>query len=368
MSPARVRREPSRMRGSRRSSCARWRACRRTPHIGVRAACRGPAACRFPRYSGSGAPSACSRIAWRRSSSPPTRFVAVRDVVGLYLAPQAQAVVLCVDEKSQIQALDRSQPMLPMRPGQAARRSHDYTRHGTTSLFAALDIATGRVIGKCFARHRATEFRKFLDEIEANVPSDLDVHLVIDNYATHKTPLIRNWRAGRAGMCISPQPVRPGSSRSSGSSPCSPSGRSDAASTAASMLCTPPSTSSSSATTPIQNLFAGPNQPTIFSVLPLQCSSRRVVRDNELLVHDTRSFSPLHRRCRLQLTSLSAQSGRSKSPAARSISCGSFAPEEQERRIGNPDRADFGKPRSLELLRQLRPNSKLAKRPCPPRR
>jgi len=82
----------------------------------------------------------------------------VRDVVGLYLAPPAQAVVLCVDEKSQIQALDRSQPMLPMRPGQAARRSHDYTRHGTTSLFAALDIATGRVIGKCFARHRATTF------------------------------------------------------------------------------------------------------------------------------------------------------------------------------------------------------------------
>ena len=87
--------------------------------------------------------------------------------------------------------------MLPMRPGQAARRSHDDTRHGTTSLFAALDIATGRVIGKCFARHRATEFRKFLDQIEANVPRDLDVHLVIDNYATHKTPLIRNWLARR---------------------------------------------------------------------------------------------------------------------------------------------------------------------------
>jgi len=114
-------------------------------------------------------------------------------VVGLYLAPPTQAVVLCVDEKSQIQALDRSQPMLPMRPGQAARRSHDYTRHGTTSLFAALDIATGRVIGKCYPRHRAAEFRKFLDEIEANVPPDLDVHLVMDNYATHKTPLIRDW-------------------------------------------------------------------------------------------------------------------------------------------------------------------------------
>jgi transposase len=135
------------------------------------------------------------RLETFKLSTDPDFVAKVRDVVGLYLAPPAQAIVLCVDEKSQIQALDRSQPMLPMRPGQAARRSHDYTRHGTTSLFAALDIATGRVIGKCFARHRATEFRNFLDEIE--VPRDLDVHLVIDNYATHKTPLIRNWLARR---------------------------------------------------------------------------------------------------------------------------------------------------------------------------
>jgi len=128
----------------------------------------------------------------------PEAFVAkVRDVVGLYVSPPAHAIVLCVDEKSQIQALDRSQPMLPMRPGQPARRSHDYKRHGTTSLFAALDIATGRVIGKCYSRHRAVEFRKFLDEIEAAVPADLDVHMVIDNYATHKAPLIRNWLARR---------------------------------------------------------------------------------------------------------------------------------------------------------------------------
>jgi transposase len=126
-------------------------------------------------------------------STDPDFVAKVRDVVGLYVSPPAHAVVLCVDEKSQIQALDRSQPMLPMRPGQPARRSHDYKRHGTTSLFAALDIATGRVIGKCYARHRAIEFRKFLDEIEAAVPADLDVHLVIDNYATHKAPLIRNW-------------------------------------------------------------------------------------------------------------------------------------------------------------------------------
>jgi transposase len=130
-------------------------------------------------------------------STDPDFVAKVRDVVGLYVAPPQHAVVLCVDEKSQIQALDRSQPMLPMRPGQPARRSHDYKRHGTTSLFAALDIATGHVIGKCYPRHRAAEFRKFLDEIEANVPRDLDVHLVMDNYATHKTPLIRRWLARR---------------------------------------------------------------------------------------------------------------------------------------------------------------------------
>jgi transposase len=94
---------------------------------------------------------------------------------------------------SQIQALDRSQPMLPMRLGQPARRSHDYKRHGTTSLFAALNVATGRVIGECYPRHRATEFRRFLDRIEASVPADLDVHLVMDNYATHKTQIIREW-------------------------------------------------------------------------------------------------------------------------------------------------------------------------------
>ena len=132
------------------------------------------------------------RIETFKLSTDPNFVAKVRDVVGLYVAPPEHAVVLCVDEKSQIQALDRSQPMLPMRPGQVARRSHDYKRHGTTSLFAALDIATGHVIGKCYGRHRATEFRKFLDQIEANVPKGLEVHLIWDNYATHKTPLIRN--------------------------------------------------------------------------------------------------------------------------------------------------------------------------------
>jgi len=137
------------------------------------------------------------RLETFKISTDPDFVAKVRDIVGLYVAPPERAIVLCVDEKSQIQALDRSQPMLPMRPGQTARRSHDYKRHGTTSLFAALDIATGRVIGKCYGRHRAKEFRKFLDEIEAAVPGGLDVHLVMDNYATHKTPLIRNWLAKR---------------------------------------------------------------------------------------------------------------------------------------------------------------------------
>jgi transposase len=137
------------------------------------------------------------RLETFKLSTDPDFVAKVRDVVGLYVSPPEHAIVLCVDEKSQIQALDRSQPMLPMRPGQPARRSHDYKRHGTTSLFAALDIATGKVIGQCFPRHRAAEFRRFLDEIEANVPKDLDVHLVMDNYATHKTPLIRAWLAKR---------------------------------------------------------------------------------------------------------------------------------------------------------------------------
>jgi transposase len=137
------------------------------------------------------------RLETFKLSTDPDFVAKVRDVVGLYVSPPEHAIVLCVDEKSQIQALDRSQPALPMRPGQPARRSHDYKRHGTTSLFAALDIATGKVIGQCFPRHRAAEFRKFLDEIEANVPKELDVHLVMDNYATHKTPLIRAWFAKR---------------------------------------------------------------------------------------------------------------------------------------------------------------------------
>ena len=154
------------------------------------------------------APSTIHRI-WRAFGLQPHRsetfklsgdplFVEkVRDIVGLYLTPPDRALVLCVDEKSQIQALDRTQPLLPMRPGQVERRTHDYIRHGTTSLFAALDIATGAVIGRCYPRHRSSEFRKFLDQVEASVPADLDVHLVMDNYATHKTKPVRDRLAKR---------------------------------------------------------------------------------------------------------------------------------------------------------------------------
>ncbi|MDP6420689.1 MAG: IS630 family transposase [SAR202 cluster bacterium] len=130
-------------------------------------------------------------------STDPLFIDKVRDVVGLYLNPPERALLLCVDEKTQVQALDRSQPLLPMRPGQVERRTHDYVRHGTTSLFAALDTKTGKVIGQCHKRHRSVEFRKFLDTIEASVPVDLDVHLIMDNYGTHKTALIRRWLAKR---------------------------------------------------------------------------------------------------------------------------------------------------------------------------
>ena len=117
----------------------------------------------------------------------------VRDVVGLYMNPPDHAVVLCVDEKSQVQALERTQPVLPMVFGQPERRTPQYLRHGTTTLFAALDIATGEVIGECHRKHRAVEFRKFLNTINRAVPKDLDVHLVLDNYATHSTPEIKRW-------------------------------------------------------------------------------------------------------------------------------------------------------------------------------
>jgi transposase len=129
---------------------------------------------------------------WKLSSDP--QFVdKVRDIVGLYLDPPERAVVLCVDEKSQIQALERTRPILPLLPGTPARTTHDYVRNGTTDLFAALDVATGRVHTQLHSRHRAAEFKKFLNHLDREVPEEFDVHLVLDNYATHKTPEIQRW-------------------------------------------------------------------------------------------------------------------------------------------------------------------------------
>lgn len=126
-------------------------------------------------------------------SPDPLLVEKVRDIVGLYLHPPDKAMVLCVDEKSQIQALDRTQPLLPMLPGRIERRTHDYRRHGTVSLFAALNVATGKVITQTRRRHRAKEFRSFLDAIDQTVPPALDVHLVMDNLSTHKSPPIKRW-------------------------------------------------------------------------------------------------------------------------------------------------------------------------------
>jgi len=129
---------------------------------------------------------------WKLSKDP--QFIdKVRDVVGLYLDPPERAVVLCVDEKSQIQALDRTAPILPMLPGTPERATHDYKRAGTSSLYAALNITTGKVIGSLHSRHRAIEFKKFLSTLDQEVPRNLDVHLILDNASTHKTPAIQRW-------------------------------------------------------------------------------------------------------------------------------------------------------------------------------
>ncbi len=128
-------------------------------------------------------------------STDPYFVEKVRDIVGLYLSPPERAIVLCVDEKSQIQALDRTQPLLPMTPGRGERPTHDYVRNGTTSLFAALNVATGAVIGQCHRRHRHQEFLAFLEGLDAKVPREpgVELHLVLDNYGTHKTPAVKRW-------------------------------------------------------------------------------------------------------------------------------------------------------------------------------
>ena len=156
-------------------------------------------------------------------SPDPLLIDKVRDIVGLYMNPPDHALVLCVDEKTQIQALERSQPLLPMRPGQLERRTHDYRRHGTTSLFAALELKTNQVIAQLKRRHRSLEFRQFLDVIEQQVPARLQVHIIMDNYGTHKTALIRKWFAQRPRFHATTLPLTvPGLTWSSAGSPNSP--------------------------------------------------------------------------------------------------------------------------------------------------
>src|SRR5712691_9877973 len=133
------------------------------------------------------------RVEKFKLSNDPKFEEKVRDIVGLYLNPPDQALVLSVDEKSQIQALDRTAPILPLRPGLPERQTHDYKRHGTTTLFAAFNILTGKVIGSCLPRHRGKEFLKFLNQVEKEVPRDLDVHIVLDNYSTHKSAEVQRW-------------------------------------------------------------------------------------------------------------------------------------------------------------------------------
>ena len=188
----------------KRSSPPRWRRCRRTPRTGRGPRWRSGPGYRNPRSAGSGGSSTSKPhlTGTFKVSTDPLFVDKVVDVVGLYHHPPERAVVLCVDEKSGIQALDRSQPVLPMMPGVPERRSHDYVRHGTTDLFAAFNIADGTVISQLRRHHRAAEFKKFLARIDKAVPAGLEVHLVCDNLATHKTP-------SHPGLAGPPPPLPP---------------------------------------------------------------------------------------------------------------------------------------------------------------
>jgi transposase len=183
----------------------------------------------------------------------------VADVVGLYLDPPDKALVLCVDEKSQIQALDRTQPGLPMKKGRAGTMTHDYKRNGTTTLFAALNMLDGKVIGACMPRHRHCEFLRFLKLIDQQTATNLDLHLVVDNYATHKTPAVKRWLT--AFTCTSHQPRHPGSTWSNASSPRSPATASAAAFSKASPNSRAPSWNTWQTTMPPLSLSSGPSRP-----------------------------------------------------------------------------------------------------------
>ena len=179
----------------KRRSHAPSKHSQRRARIGARAAWPGRWACHKRQCRGSGERLLSSPIAPNpfKLSADPFFVEKVRDIVGLYLNPPDRAIVLCVDEKSQIQALDRTRPVLPLRPGVPEPQTHDYIRYGTTSLFAALDVATGKIIAACHRRHRHQEFLRFLERIDATIAADQHVHLVMDNYGTHKVNKVQRW-------------------------------------------------------------------------------------------------------------------------------------------------------------------------------
>ncbi len=210
-----------------------------------------------------------------KRSSDPLFVEKVRDIVGLYLGPPDRALVLCVDEKSQIQVPDRTQPLLPMRPGQAKRRTYDDKRHGATSLFAALDVKAGTIIGPCMSRHRAAEFRRFLDAVERTRPRDLDIPVIMNNASSRNTKLIRDWFAKRPNwhLHFTPtasswinQSLPSGLTRGSSASPhCGPSSRSIAAPIAPRASWTQPLVPTSTSATRTPSPSAGPRPPTTSS-------------------------------------------------------------------------------------------------------
>jgi DDE superfamily endonuclease len=198
------------------------------------------------------------RVRQFKLSNDPNFVEKLHDVVGLYVNPPEHAIVLSVDEKSQIQALDRTQPGLPLKKGRAATMTHDYKRNGTTTLFAAFDVLEGKVIGRCMQKHRHQEFIRFLNQIEAQVPAKKAVHVILDNYATHKHPKVRKWLAIRGSRSISRPPRHRGSMPSKASLPNSPNGASNAASSARFVNSRPPSTDSSTKPTMTPSPSLGP--------------------------------------------------------------------------------------------------------------
>jgi len=202
------------------------------------------------------------RIRTFKKSKDPAFAAKVEDIVGLYMNPPAHAIVVSIDEKSQIQALDRTQPGLPLKPGKCGTMTHDYKRNGTTTLFAALNVLDGTVIGRCMPKHTHQEFIKFLNAVERAVPAGKIIHAIADNYATHKHPKSGNgWQIIRAGFSISPRLRPPGSTPSRASSPSSPAGASGAASSSPSQASRRPSDATSKSTTAHPNPSSGPSPP-----------------------------------------------------------------------------------------------------------